>query len=76
MGRIGGVVPSSRTRREHVRVGLVATSLSLTVLEEGTTPPLLIHTAAEICMLNGQKRHGIRCAIDTASGVYHLLSGP
>ncbi|MCP4047011.1 MAG: hypothetical protein GY732_13610 [Gammaproteobacteria bacterium] len=33
-----GWVPAARTRHEHVRVGSVATSLSLTVLAAGTHP--------------------------------------
>jgi len=40
-GSRGRAVPSFRTRREPIHGGSVATSLSLTVLNEGTAHPLL-----------------------------------
>jgi len=47
-GSRGRAVPSFRTRREYVHVGSVATSVSLTVLNEGTAHPLLCAKAQTI----------------------------
>ena len=41
--RRAGAVPPFRTRHKHIHVGLDETSLFHTVLNGGTTPPLLRH---------------------------------
>jgi len=53
-GSRGRATPSFRTRREYVHVGSVATSLSITVLNEGTAHPLLCAKpqAISFCRLN------------------------
>ncbi len=71
LGRIGGVLPPSWTRREYVLVGSGATSLgncscvhavvSLTVLKGGSTPPLLRHHAAGCTALLTVWRAEVRC---------------